>query len=182
MNIGFRGQGGVRVVRDEHRVGTVRPCRVERPADVGGRPARGNADGHIVWPELRTGRGSVGTGILGVLDGVDQGRLTTSDVSDDPARLEVERRQEFARVEDSQPSRGARAEVVDTTASAHAVSGNVDEFGQLRQGSGDRIDDGVVLRVEDLEHPEGVEVIESGACRIALFGRRQGASARSRRR
>jgi hypothetical protein len=79
----------------------------------------------------------------------------------DPTGFEVERRQEFTRIEHTQPTRGAGPEVVHTTASAHALCGDVDEPGQLRQGGSDRVDDGVVLRVEHLQHPERVEVVES---------------------
>src|SRR5699024_6089587 len=119
----------------------------EGTADVRGRPAGGDADGHIVGFELGPDRAPVGGGVLGVLDRVDQSLLPAGDMPEHPAGFEVERRQQFAGVEDAQSAGGAGSEVVDTAASAHALCRDVDELGQLRQGGGDRVDDGVVLRV-----------------------------------
>src|SRR5699024_388297 len=102
-------------------------------------------------------------GVLGVLDSVDQSLLPAGDMPEHPAGFEVERWQQFAGVEDAQSAGGAGSEVVDTAASAHALCRDVDELGQLRQGGGDRVDDGVVLRVEHLQHPERVELVEAGA-------------------
>jgi hypothetical protein len=94
-------------------------------------------------------------------------------VRDDAARLEVERRQQLGGVEHAEAPRGAGAEVVHGAATAEPLGGEVDDVGELRKDRRDGVDGHAVLLVQQAQHVDGRECIESGGCLEPQFGRRQ---------
>src|SRR5699024_6355262 len=98
--------------------------------------------------------------VLGILNCAEERVRTARDMGDYPPLGQVEGRDELGRVEDREPARGSRAEVVDAAAPAEAADGGVNECSKVLEHLGAGADGEPVVCGAEPEHLHGRERIE----------------------
>src|SRR5699024_4481703 len=89
--------------------------------------------------------------ILGILNCAEERVRTAGDMGDHPPLRQVEGRDELRGVEDREPARGSRAEVMDPATPAETVDGDVNERSKILEHLRDGVDGDAVVLVEEPE-------------------------------
>src|SRR5699024_5837020 len=85
---------------------------------------------------------------------------TAGDMGDHPPLRQVEGRDELRGVEDREPARGSRAEVMDPATPAETVDGDVNERSKILEHLRDGVDGDAVVLGEEPEHLHRRERVE----------------------